>query len=62
MKITIRETGKKALVEEVALSGNSSVYTVIIKGEFYPDSYSIRLSATDLAHAIKIFDAIESSV
>jgi len=62
MKITIRETGKKAMIEEVALKDDSLTYAVIVKGEFYPDSYSIRLGATNLDHAIKIFDAIESSV
>lgn len=62
MKITIRETGRKAIIEEVAFVDDSLTYTVIVKGKLYPDSYSIRLRAKDLDHAVKIFDAIESSI
>jgi len=64
MKITIRETGKKALIEEEELSDKSLVYNVVVLPEdvMDDDSQGIRLYTTDLHHATKIFDAIESAL
>lgn len=64
MKTTIRETGKKAMIEEEELTGKSLVYNVVVLplDVMDDDSRGIKLHAIDLDHAIRIFDAIESSI